>query len=70
LFAWVWVEGLFASFVLIYLFQALVVSCMARFFDCSECNFNLFIVLWDITHAVFLQLVVCKEPLHDGVEAQ
>jgi len=30
----------------------------------------LFIVLWDIVHAAFLQLMVCKEPPCDGVEAQ
>jgi len=30
----------------------------------------LFIVLWDIAHAVFLQLLACKEPPCDGVEAQ
>jgi len=30
----------------------------------------LFIVLWDIVHAAFLQLLVCKEPPCDGVEAQ
>jgi hypothetical protein len=29
-----------------------------------------FIVLWDIAHAVFLQLWACKEPPCDGVEAQ
>jgi len=33
-------------------------------------SFILFTVLWDITHAAFLQLLVCKEPPCDGVEAQ
>jgi len=33
-------------------------------------GFILFIVLWDIAHAVFLQLLACKEPPCDGVEAQ
>jgi hypothetical protein len=33
-------------------------------------GFGLFIVLWDITQAAFLQLLVCKEPPCDGVEAQ
>jgi hypothetical protein len=33
-------------------------------------GFILFIVLWDIAHAVFLQLLAWKEPLCDGVEAQ
>jgi hypothetical protein len=32
--------------------------------------FDLFIVLWVIAHVVFLQLLACKEPLCDGVEAQ
>jgi len=30
----------------------------------------LFIVLWDIAHAAFLQLLACKEPPCDGVEAK
>ena len=33
-------------------------------------RFILFIVLWDIAHAVFLQLLACKEPPWDGVEPQ
>ena len=33
-------------------------------------GFSLFIVLWDIAHAAFLQLLACKEPPCDGVEAQ
>jgi hypothetical protein len=33
-------------------------------------GFTLFIVLCDITHAAFLQLLACKEPPCDGVEAQ
>jgi hypothetical protein len=33
-------------------------------------GFILFIVLWDIVHAVFSQLLECKEPPGDGVEAQ
>jgi len=33
-------------------------------------GFILFIVLWEIAHAAFLQLLACKEPLCDGVEAQ
>jgi len=33
-------------------------------------GFSLFIVLWDIAHAAFLQLLACKEPSCDGVEAQ
>jgi len=27
------------------------------------------IVLWDIAHAAFMQLLACKEPSCDGVEA-
>jgi hypothetical protein len=30
----------------------------------------IFIVLWDIAHAAFLQLLGCKEPPCNGVEAQ
>jgi hypothetical protein len=33
-------------------------------------DFTVFIVLCDITHAAFLQLLACKEPPCDGVEAQ
>jgi hypothetical protein len=33
-------------------------------------GFRLFIVLWDIAHAAFLQLLACKGPPCDGVEAQ
>jgi len=46
------------------------------YFICGFCTgfifigFSLFIVLWDISHAVFLQLLACKEPPCDGVEAQ
>jgi hypothetical protein len=34
---------------------------------CTGCI--LCILLWDIAHAVFLQLLACKEPTCDGVEA-
>jgi len=33
-------------------------------------GFILFIVFWDITHAAFLQLLVCKQPPSVDVEAQ
>jgi hypothetical protein len=33
-------------------------------------GFGLFIVLWDITHATFLQLLGCKEPPCNCVEAE
>jgi len=33
-------------------------------------GFSLFIVLWDIGHAAYLQLLPCKEPPGDGVESQ
>jgi len=33
-------------------------------------GFSLFIVLWDIAHAAFLQLLAYKEPPSDGVEAE
>jgi hypothetical protein len=48
------------------IFGSLRVGLMNWF--CS--GFILFIVLWDIAHAVFLQLLACKEPPCDGVEAQ
>ena len=32
-------------------------------------GFMLFIILWDIAHAAFLQLLACKEAPFDGVEA-
>jgi hypothetical protein len=56
-FVWVRVVGLFVSFVLIYLSQALIITHIVRFLDCSGFIFHLFIVLWDITHTVFLQLL-------------
>jgi hypothetical protein len=31
---------------------------------------TLFIVLWNIVHAAFLELLTCKEPPCEGVEAQ
>jgi hypothetical protein len=40
---------------------------------CTGCifiSFILFIVLWVIGHAACLQLLACKEPPCDGVEAQ
>jgi len=57
LFIWVRVVGLFVSVVLIYLAQALIITRVARFLDCSRVIFYLFIVLWDISHEVFLQLL-------------
>ena len=57
MFVWVRVVGLFVSFVLIYLSQALIIACVARFLDCSGFVFYLFIVLWEIMHAVCLQLL-------------
>jgi len=57
LFIWVRVVGLFVSFVLIYISQVLIILHVARFLDCSGCTFDLFIVLWYIAHAVFLQLL-------------
>jgi len=57
LFVWVRVVGLFVSFVLIYLSQALIITRGARFLDCSGFICYLFIVSWDMVHAVFLQLL-------------
>ena len=70
MFDWVRVVGLFVSFVLIYLSQELIITHVARFLDRSGLIFHLLILLRDITHAVFLQLLACKEPPCDGVEAQ
>jgi len=56
------------SIVLIYVSQALIITHVARFLDHS--GFVVFIVGWDIAHAVFLQLLACNEPPCDGVEAQ
>jgi hypothetical protein len=33
-------------------------------------GFILFIVFWDIAHTALLQLLACKDPPCDGVEAQ
>jgi len=70
LFVWLRVVCLFVSSVLIYLSQALIITRVARILDCSGFIHHLFIVLWDIAHAVFLQLLACKEPPCDGTEAQ
>jgi hypothetical protein len=58
LFVWARVVGLFVSFVLSYLSQALIITCGLTFLDCSGVIFCLFIVLCDILHAGFLQLLV------------
>ena len=54
---WVRVVGLFVSCLLIYLSQVLIMTHVARFLDCSGFSYHLFIVSWDIVHAVFLQLL-------------
>jgi hypothetical protein len=59
---------LFVSFVLIYVSQALIITRATRGLNRSV--YISFLVLWDITHAAFLQLLACKEPLCDGVEAK
>jgi len=58
LFVWVGVVGLFVSFVQIYSSQALIITRVARFLDCLGFIFHLFVVLLDLAHAVFLQLLV------------
>ena len=70
MFGWVRVMGLFVSFVLINISQALIITHVVRLLDCSGLIFYLVIVSWDIAHTVFLQLLVCKEPPCDGVNAQ
>jgi len=67
---WVMVPGLFVCFVQIYSSQGLIVTHLTRVFDWEGFIFHLFIVSWDIAHAVFLQLLVCKKPPCDGIEAQ
>ena len=57
MFVWVMVVGLFVCFDLLNLSQALIITHVARFLDCSGFIIHLFIVLWDIAHAVFLQLL-------------
>jgi hypothetical protein len=57
LFVRVRVVGLFESFGRIYLSQALIITRITRFLDCSGLIFYLCIVLWDITQAVFLELL-------------
>jgi len=57
LFVRVRVAGLLVSFVLIYSSQALIITCVVRFLDSSWCIFYVFILLWDIAQAVFLQLL-------------
>jgi len=47
-------------------FGSLRVYCI----DWFRIGFILFIVLWDIVHAAFLQLLACKEPPCNGVEAE
>jgi hypothetical protein len=69
-FGWDRVVGLFVSFGQMYLSQALIITRVARVLDCSVFICYLFNVLWQIARAVFLQLLACKEPPCDGVEAQ
>jgi hypothetical protein len=57
LFVWVRVVGLFVSFNVIDLSQALIIIHVVRFLDCSGFIFYLFIVLCDIAHTVFFQLL-------------
>ena len=57
MFVWVRVVGMFVSFGLIYLCQPLIITRVARFLDCTGFSVYLFIVLWDIAHVVFLELL-------------
>jgi hypothetical protein len=57
LFVWVRVVGLFDSFVLIYLSQALIITHITRFLNCSGCIFYVFIIIWECEHAAFLGLL-------------
>jgi hypothetical protein len=69
MFVWLFVVGLFITFVLINLSKALIIARNARFLDCSGYNFYLFLLLWNVAHAVFLQLRPYKERPRDGNEA-
>jgi hypothetical protein len=54
-----------------YYIQCEVFGLLRVYFIYGFCiGFILFIVLWDIVHAVFSQLLEYKEPPGDGVEAQ
>jgi hypothetical protein len=70
LFVWVRVVVLFIALGIINVCQKWIIICFVRFVDCTGFIFYLFIVLCDIVHAVFLQLLVNKKPPCDGVEAQ
>jgi hypothetical protein len=70
LFAWDGVVGLFVSFGLIYVSQVLIIICVTRFLYYSGFIGDLFIVLRDITHEVCFQLLACKKPPSDRIEAQ
>jgi len=76
------VAGLFISFVLIDLSQAVIITRITRFLDCSGCIVYVIIVFWDIAHPVFLHLlawwlwgsinlssIVCLYP-HQTAQAQ
>jgi len=54
MFGWVRVGGLFVSCLLIYLSEALIMTRVVRFLDCSGSIFYLLIVEWSIVYAVFL----------------
>jgi hypothetical protein len=43
---------------------------MVHFIYVFYIGFVLLIVLWDITHTVFLQLLACEEPTCDGIGGQ
>jgi hypothetical protein len=70
MFIWVKVVDFLVSLVRINLSHALTLTPIARSLDFSGFIFYLFIVLWNIAHAVILQPLACKEPPCDGVAAQ
>jgi hypothetical protein len=48
-----------------------VIGLLRVYFISGFCiGYIVFIVLWDIAYAALLQLLACKEPPSDGVEAQ
>jgi hypothetical protein len=64
------VVGLFISFVPITVSLGLRMTWGARVLYCEGFIVYLFIVLWDIAHAAYMQPLACKKPPCDGVEAQ
>jgi hypothetical protein len=59
---------LFVYFIETISSQTMIITRVARDLDCSV--FIIFIVLCDIAHALFLELLACKKPPCNGVDAE